>query len=219
MSAMNATRTLSALIATVVFAALPAPQPAQASTALQRCTTADGGEIFTDKACATFGAKTVPIPAAMLTRLARTFDKGREADIGQGMASTAVAPAVSRRAVASGCARTPQQLEMDLRGSLALGDVNRIAESYHWTGLSHKDGQRILSRLETLAGQPVRDVHYFNAQIIDAAFSGALYADASGARAPTTGNAGTLQLQLGTASISAVDLSVERYAGCYFVRF
>ncbi|CAN5624236.1 hypothetical protein BH23PSE2_BH23PSE2_10060 [soil metagenome] len=219
MSAMNAPRTLSALIATAVFAALPAPQPAQASTALQRCTTADGGEIFTDRACGALGARNAPIPAAMMTRLARTFDKGGDAETGHDVTHAAIAPAVSRRAAASGCARTPQQLEMDLRGSLALGDVNRIAESYHWTGLSHKEGQRILSRLESLADQPVRKVHYFDAQIIDAAFGGALYADASGPRAPVTGNAGTLQLQLGTSSISAVDLSVERYAGCYFVRF
>ncbi len=216
---MNAPRTLSALIATVLFAALPAPQPVQASATLQRCATADGGEIFTDEGCATFGAKSLTIPAPMMSRLARTFDKGREADIAHGMASTAVAPAVSRRAAASGCARTPQQLEMDLRGSLALGDVNRIAESYYWTGVNHKDGQRILTRLETVAGQPLREVHYFNAQIIDAAFSGELYADASGPRVPATGNAGTLQLQLGTSSISAVNLSVERYADCYFVRF
>jgi hypothetical protein len=216
---MNAHRTLSALIATVLFTALPAPQPVQASTALQRCTTADGGEIFTDKACASFGARSVPIPAPMMTRLARTFDKHGEADFMQDMSNAAVTPAVSRRSAASGCARTPQQLETDLRGSLALGDVNRIAESYHWTGLSHKDGQRILSRLETLAGQPVRELHYFNARIIDAAYSGALYADASGPRAPTTGNAGTLQLQLGTSLVSAVDLKVERYAGCFFVRF
>jgi hypothetical protein len=214
------TSALSALVATALFAALPAPQSVQASTALQRCTTAEGGEIFTDKACGALGAKAAPIPAAMMTRLARTMTSNdASGEFADAAAAITTAPPPSRRSPASGCARTTRQLEADLRGSLALGDVNRIAESYHWAGMTHADGQRIMSRLETLAGQPVRDVHYFDAQIVDAAYGSNLYADASGAGRPLTGRAGNLQLQLGASSVSVVDLAVERYAGCYFVRF
>lgn len=213
------TSALSALVATALFAALPAPRPVQASTALQRCTTAEGAEIFTDKACAALGAETAPIPAAMMTRLARTLTSDANDALADAAAAITTAPPPSRRSPAGGCARTARQLEADLRGSLALGDVNRIAESYHWAGMSHADGQRIMSRLETLAGQPVRDVHYFDAQIVDAAYGSNLYADASGAGRPLTGRAGNLQLQLGASSVSVVDLAVERYAGCYFVRF
>lgn len=215
----SASTTLSA-IAAALFTALPAPQPAQASTALQRCTTADGGEIFTDKACGALGAEVAPIPAPMMTRLARTFTQ--DVDDRDGVSASVLAaatPPVARRSPASGCARTPGQLETDLRGSLALGDVNRIAESYHWAGMTHADGQRVMARLETLAGQQVRDVHYFNARIVDAAYGSHLYADASGAGTPLTGSAGNLQLQLGASAVSVVDLAVERYAGCYFVRF
>lgn len=212
------TSALSALVATALFAALPAPQAAQASTALQRCTTADGSEIFTDKACGALGAETAPIPAPMMTRLARTMTSDASDELADPAAALTTVPP-SRRSPASGCARTARQLEADLRGSLALGDVNRIAESYHWAGMTHADGQRIMSRLETLAGQPVRDVHYFDAQIVDAAYGSNLYAGASGAGRPLTGSAGNLQLQLGTSAVSVIDLAVERYAGCYFVRF
>jgi hypothetical protein len=212
-------RTLSAVIATLLFAAMPAPRSVQASTALQRCTSADGSEIFTDTACSAFGADSAPISASMMTRLAHTFGQGADLDDDVRAAMSAAAPPLSRRSPTSGCARSPAQLEMDLRGSLALGDVNRIAESYHWTGLNHRDGQRILSRLEALADQPVRDMHFFNARIVDAAYGSNLYADASAVGATATGNAGNLQLHLGTSTVSVLDLSVERYAGCYFVRF
>ncbi|GAA4860237.1 hypothetical protein [Luteimonas vadosa] len=215
---MNATaRILSAALATAALAGLPAPQPAQASTALQRCTTSDGGEIYTDKACAAFGAQSAPIPAPMMTRLARTFTEDADGEQAVAMVETAAIPA-SRRSAASGCARTPRQLEADLRGSLALGDVNRIAESYHWVGVSSDDSKRILARLESMATEQVRDTHYFDASIAVGSYAN-LYADASGATPQPAGNAGTMQLQLGKASIRVVDLSVQKYAGCYFVKF
>lgn len=210
---------LAGLIATLLLMAVPSRQPLQAATALQRCSGADGVEIFTDKACAAFGAESAPIPAAMMTRLTRTFDSVREGDAEAAALVDVVAPPVSRRSPAGGCARSPAQLEQDLRGSLALGDVNRIAESYHWIGLDHADGHRIMARLERMAGKPVHDLHYFDARIVDAAYGSDLYADASGAQLPAGGSAGTLQLQLGGASISVVDLAVERHSGCYFVRF
>jgi hypothetical protein len=217
---MNATaRLLSAAIATVAMAGLPSPEPAQASTALQRCMTSSGEEIYTDRSCAAFRAESAPIPAPMMTRLARTFSAGDDAKGGEAIgADIPTTTPVSRRSPAAGCARTPQQLEADLRGSLMLGDVNRIAESYHWVGLGTDDSERILARLETMADQQVRDSHYFDARISAASF-GDLYADASGALPAASGNAGTLQLQLGRSSIQLVDLSVERYSGCYFVRF
>ncbi|MGI8560481.1 MAG: hypothetical protein ACR2J7_03400 [Luteimonas sp.] len=203
----------------MLFAALPAPQPVQAAIAVQRCTTADGGEIFTDKACSALGAETAPIPAPMMTRLMRTFSRDETDATAVAAAAATAAPRISRRAPSAGCARTTRQLEMDLRGALALGDVNRIAESYHWAGMTHRAGQQVMTRLESLAGQPVRDAHFFNAQIAAADF-GSMYADASGAASQSAGDAGTLQLQLGSTSVTqVVDLSVERYAGCYFVRF
>lgn len=215
---MNATAgILSAIIATILLAALPAPSPVQASTVLQHCTSADGSEIYTDKPCSAFSADNAPIPAAMMTRLSSTLPKDPEGLQDGAMTVSSAAP-VSRRSAASGCARTPQQLEADLRGSLALGDINRIAESYHWVGLDSDDSKRIFARLQTMADSQVRSTHYFNARITSA--YGDLYADASGEAPEQTGSAGVMQVQLGdNGSMQAVDLPVERYSGCYFVHF
>jgi hypothetical protein len=210
-------RILSTALATLLLSALPSPQALQATTALQRCTTADGSEVFTDKACSTLGASNAPIPAEMMTRLARTFDRDPDAEDLKASLEAAAQAVVARRSPAAGCARTPHQLQADLHGSLALGDVNRIAESYHWTGLSHQAGQRIMTRLESLAGSPVRAMHFFDAHA-GATFGASLYADA-GAPKASQGHAGTLQLQLGDDTVRALDLAVERHAGCYFVRF
>ena len=97
-------------------------------------------------------------------------------------AATDTRIAVSRRGPGSGCARTPTQLAMDLRGALGLGDVNRVAESYDWVGMSNKQGQRTLDRLQQLIGRPVIDSHYFDAQITSSPFADAgavITADAS----------------------------------------
>jgi hypothetical protein len=211
-------RILPSALAALLLSALPSPQDLQATTALQRCTNADGSEVFTDRACSAVGATSAPIPAAMMTRLARTFDRDPDAEDLEASLQAAAQARVARRSPAAGCARTPQELQMDLRGSLALGDVNRIAESYHWTGLSHQAGQRIMTRLESLAGHPIRAMHFFDAHGGGAAFGASLYADAN-SPGPMQGHAGTLQVQLGDHSIRALDLSVERHAGCYFVRF
>jgi hypothetical protein len=106
---------------------------------------------------------------------------------------------------------------MDLRASIALGDVNRVAESYHWVGLTTREGERVLDRLQRMAREPVADSHYFGAAIASPLDADAVEIASAGTG---PGSAGMLQLQLGRgAGISVVDLDVERYAGCYFVRF
>jgi hypothetical protein len=127
---------------------------------------------------------------------------------------------VSRRGPGSGCARTPTQLAMDLRGALGLGDVNRVAESYDWVGMSNKQGQRTMDRLQQLIGRPVIDSHYFDAQITSSPFADAgavITADASDDR---PGGAGMLQLTLGSGmQATIIDFDVRHYAGCYFIRY
>ena len=106
-------------------AMLPVAQPVQAAaTALQRCEGANGEVVYTDKACAAFGAASVPMSGELLTRIAyeeaKTYEDASLAPADRLAAPAAVAP--SRRSAASGCARTPTQLSMDLQGALALGD-------------------------------------------------------------------------------------------------
>ena len=197
-------------------AMLPVTQPVQAAaTALQRCEGANGEIVYTDKACASFGAASVPMSGELLTRIAyeeaKTYEDASLAPADRLAAPAAVAP--SRRSAASGCARTPTQLSMDLQGSLALGDVNRVAESYHWVGMGQRQAERVLARLEDLAGRPVVHAQYFNAQI-----GGAMAMADAGASTATNG--GILQVMFGEGSARrVVDFDVQRYAGCYFVRF
>jgi len=185
-----------------------APANAQSGGGIQRCEAADGTAVYTDRACASLGASASPMSGELLTRLASS---GRDLD--PGMFGARRAPQVARRSLASGCARSSTQLSMDLQGAWALGDVNRIAESYHWAGLDTGQARTIMQRLDRLAAQPLWQAHYFDARI-----GGAMhYADAA-AVAPSS--AGVMQLVFADgASPQVQDFDVRRYHGCYFIEF
>jgi hypothetical protein len=199
-----------------VFLALlsvPASPVALATTGIMKCANPDGSTVYTDRACRP-GSTAVPISGQLLTRIAR--DEARSGNAIDASPPGAI-PVGPRRSVADGCARTARQLQMDLRAAIALGDVNRIAESYHWVGLSTREGERVLDRLQRMARQPVADAHYFDA-VIASPLDPEAVEIASADTGP--GSAGMLQLQLGGGTgASVVDLDVERYAGCYFVKF
>ncbi|MEO6366194.1 MAG: hypothetical protein ABIO38_09145, partial [Luteimonas sp.] len=128
---------VATLATALLLAATPYSHGVSAATGLQRCQTQDGTVLYTDKACGVLGAAAKPISAELITRIAREEALSNvqpSTDLGQD--DLAATEAAGRRSLAGGCARTPTQLAMDLRGAFALGDVNRIAESYHWTGLS-----------------------------------------------------------------------------------
>lgn len=201
---------VATLAAALLIATTPYSQSVNAATGLQRCQTQDGTVLYTDKACGALGADAMPISAELMSRIAREealSNAQPSAEFGQdelGMTATA-----GRRSLTRGCARSPTQLAMDLRGAFALSDINRIAESYYWTGLSQQEGQRIMRRLEQFTAKRVSDVDYFNAQLQTAS-------------AVTTygGSAGVMQVKFGTGtSTSVTDFNVENYSDCYFVRF
>jgi hypothetical protein len=224
---MNRTLFLSTALLTAL-AALPAPTPAEAASdgaLLLRCKSPDGTVGYTDRSCAVFGAKAVPIDAELVSRIVRDrarharmeaaaagaepgFDMGSAMRIDDTYASTTTP---GRRSPASGCARSPAQLATDLHASVALGDVNRIAESYHFAGMSTAAGERVLDRLQRYAGRAVVDSSYYAATIGPAKAGGSDDGDA----------AGVLQLEVDgqDGGAAAVDFDVERYAGCYFVSF
>jgi hypothetical protein len=214
---------LSAFVATILLAAAPAAQQAQAGTGIQRCQGSDGATVYTDKSCAAFGARAVPMSGELLTKIVREQARAElatvEGDMALGGYADAETPlaagtaAVGRRSLSGGCARTPTQLAMDLRGAFALQDVNRIAESYDWVGMSSKGANRIMERLESLARHTIADTQYFDAQITS---GDALMAsdDTSG------GSGGVMQVTFGAGStLFVTDFDVQREAGCYFVRF
>lgn len=228
---------LVALAITAIIGASPLARHAQAGSGIQRCHGPEGAAVYTDKACATLGARAVPMSGQLLTTIARENARAEadslasmESDVESGidiefggfadaeMPLATTSAAVGRRSAGGGCARSPTQLAMDLRGAFALGDVNRIAESYHWVGMSHKGALRIMERLESLARHDIADTHYFNAQISSG--SGVDGWTAS-SESSIGGSAGVLQVTFGDdgRTLSVTDFDVERYADCYFVRF
>jgi hypothetical protein len=207
---------LASLAATLLLVAAPMAVPVQATSAILRCQSPDGTLVYTDKACSAFGAKAAPISGNLLTRIYRDESHFADSD------AAGALPEVARRDPSAGCARTPTQLAMDLRASLAMGDVNRVAESYHWVGMSTREGEHTIDRLQALTGKPVVDSHYFDAQIQMASLDDAgVNPEATEAGTSAIGGeAGMLQLVLGDdGSRSAIDFDVHRYAGCYFVTF
>lgn len=215
-SAVDPMKTLP--LATVAFTllatSLPLTSPVQAGTGIQRCQSADGTTIYTDTACSVLSAASLPLPSDLLNRLAREAAKTSLSPAEYASAAAPTTLAAARRSLTAGCARTPKQLSMDLRGSFALGDVNRLAESYHWVGLSQKQTKPIMQKLERLALQPLDDAQYFDAPIGPDAIQ---LADAG----IGTGNAATgmMQLRFGGDLPQALDFDVARYAGCYFIKF
>lgn len=175
--------------------------------------------VYTDKACKAIGAQVLPMSSELIRSLAReqayaaegtTDASGVPLDNAEQVAS-AQAYLAARRT--TGCARTPEQLALQLRGAVSMGDVNRIAASYHWAGMRSDQARSVLTRLEALGKAPATAAHYYNASFGDAAMmSMTPVAMRSG------GGAGYLQLVQGNGT-SVTEFDVHRVAGCYFVSF
>jgi hypothetical protein len=197
------TRALPALFSLTLLSALPWPQSVRADSGLMRCENADGSVAYTDRGCAAPGSKSVPVSGELLSRLAS--ERSREPQTSeQGYPNAFAVHNAGRRSPAAGCARSKKQLLADLEGSFALGDVNRLAESYHWVGKSNRQAQQQMLQLERMAHEGLMDAALFDARIDSFA-----------------GNDSTamLQLTLGKGSVRhVVDLDVLRYSGCYFAR-
>jgi ABC-type amino acid transport substrate-binding protein len=216
------------------LAAIPAPMPAEAATegSVVRCISPDGTIGYTDGNCAVFGAQAVPMDPELAARIAT--DRAYAADFGNDPggapagfdadSARLVQPVAGRRSPASGCARNPAQLANDLEASVALGDVNRIAESYHFAGMSTAAGERVLDRLQRYAGRVVVTSQYFGGGMASAA--GGSDGLPLGGMTPTAAWAGSAPSMVRLvfagddgAAATSLDLDVERYAGCYFVSF
>jgi hypothetical protein len=206
----------------IVAAALPAAAPVHASSNLQRCIAADGSEVYTDQACGRLGADPLPLPSELMARIVQdrafarrhdplrgTVDAARPLDVG-------MIP-IGRRSPESGCAKSATQLAADLRGALALGDVNRVAESYHWAGMSAKAGRPVMDRLQDLITKEVLDGRYYGGGRGGLSDAGSI---ASADGEPDSGSTGFLELVVdGDQAQSVIDFEVYRYRGCYFVSF
>lgn len=201
------------LAATVVLSmhevrALDAP-------AIQRCEASDGNAIYTDKPCAAFRAQPSRLSDDLNVRLAIADAENRRNGIDSHVSTLGAyrdaseplrATIPGRRSPSAGCARSPQQLSRDLVGAFAQHDVNRVAESYHWVGMSHRQALPVMKQLDRLSAQPLADARFLSAWI----GSG----EEAGARIPM--DAGLMQLVFADGG-RVVDFEVRRYSGCYFI--
>ncbi|KQY55089.1 hypothetical protein ASD14_02710 [Lysobacter sp. Root494] len=206
-------------IALFVFAAAPAiPQHAAraaSASVIQRCEAPDGNAIYTDKPCGAFRARPSRLSDDLGIRLAMAEAETRRGDIASQPVSFGAyrdaseplrATLPGRRSLSAGCARSPQQLSRDLVGAFALHDVNRVAESYHWAGMSQRQALPVMKQLERLSAQPLADARFLSAWI----GSG----EVAATRIPT--DAGLMQLVFADGG-RIIDFEVRRYSGCYFI--
>ena len=215
-SAMQARKPLlaSLIAASVLAAATSAPRPAEATaTGVLRCQMPDGTTLYTNQGCGAFGARSAPITADLANRIVSerrlearlgALRNGEDPDVALDelqAASVASAPS-TRRDVSAGCARTPAQLARDLQASMAMRDVNRVAESFDWQGMPNRDAQRVMDGLVRLAEHDLIGAEYFDAALGPAS------------------QAGVLQVTLRDDGAPRIDdFEVTRASGCYFLRY
>lgn len=188
-------------------AVMSTPGSAGAATGVARCAMPDGTFAYTNVGCSTLGGRHAALPADVQNRIER--ERRREAQLtGASLPADGLLPALpsggSERPKGQGCATTPQQLAVDLRASMARGDVNRIAESFDWAGMSHGRAMEMMTQLQRLGGASLVDAEYFGATL------------ASG---PQAAGGGTLQVVLQDSGVHKVaDFGVRRDGGCYFLQ-
>ena len=180
---------------------------AAASTGVARCVMPDGTHAYTNVACNRLGGRHAALPADVQNRI--RSERRREAlmtgaSLPAAEGLLADLPTESRRPRGQGCATSPRQLAVDLRASMAQGDVNRIAESFDWAGMSHEQAMRMMARIQRLGG-----VSLVGAEFFGASYGADQYASAGG----------TLQVVLQDRGAPRVtDFDVRRNAGCYFLQ-
>lgn len=103
-----------------------------ATAEVRRCGRDDGSMVFTDKTCASIGA--------------RDLLAAREPNAG------------SRGALYRSCARTVQDLIFEITAAIDARDANRLASVYHWPGMSSAVGYRVLGTLDVIVNRPLVDI-------------------------------------------------------------
>jgi hypothetical protein len=210
------------LICTALIAA-PALLPdtdVQASP-IQRCVTG-GSVVYTDQACRALGAQPAPMSATLIRNLVAAQRENAMLGVEPGYLDEAHGATTEEQENAKAylaarhsgvsCARSPEQLQLLLRGAVSMGDVNRVATAYNWAGMGSAQAKAVLTRLEGLTRDPVTSTNYYNASIGEAALATMSPAVLGG------GGAGYLQL-VQNGGTQVTEFEVHKLAGCYFVSF
>lgn len=148
------------------------------------------------------------MPTAMRLRIEATAPRERR---GHSVIAPAAARSHGRPARRSlGCARSTAQLSWHVQQAVALQDVNRLAESYHWIDQSSAQARQLMLQLQRIVSRPLLDARVYDARLHRA--------DAPASEVDA--DAGIMQIELGPdESRQMIDLDLVRYAGCYFARF
>ena len=148
------------LAALALAAALPPPAAAQ----IRRCTSPDGGTVYTDRSCESLGA---------------VENRPRNEGAGAG-------PAALR--YRGGCSRRLQDLVFEVTAAIDAGDVNRLARSYHWVGMSTRSGYAVVERLDAITRRPLLNISALRPveAVVAAADSAPLAASGGEAMLPAT---------------------------------
>jgi len=108
--------------------AFPSPAAGQVS----RCERADGSPVYTDHRCT-------------------DVDAVARAPAGPGLPG-------NRRVYRGGCARNLQDLMFEMSTAIDARDPNRLANVYHWAGMSGSGGYAVMDRLEAVVQRPLVDI-------------------------------------------------------------
>ena len=185
---------LAGLLLPIFATALASAIPATARAEVHRCTTPDGGSVYTDKVCSAIGA---------INRLPRA-----EPDI-----------AGASRLYRSGCSRTLQDLVYELSSAIDSRDVNRLAGIYDWNGMSTANAYAVMDKLDAIAQRPLVDVLPVvpSAPAEDGTLvDGEYYPQAAVRRAPVGIR---LEQTLGkSATPSRTVFGLRKYLDCWWVR-
>ena len=127
------------LPALLLLTALSLPAwPVQVQAQVRRCTSADGGTIYTDRKCAEIDA---------VERVPRQE------------------PGTQVRPYRGGCPRRVQDLIFEVTSAIDAHDANRLGAVYHWPGLSTRSGYAVMNRLDAITQRPLVDITALRAAV------------------------------------------------------
>lgn len=182
-----------------VFLLVPAAVATPPAAAeVRRCAMPDGNTVYTDRSCQSLGA----------------VELSREAS---------VHPAT--RLYHGRCAATLPDLLYEVTSAIDGHDVNRLAASYHWPGLSGSAANATMDRLDAIASRPLLDLRLVTADLAPGPASDGLpdpggpddVAAAPEVRVVPTGLRADQVLGDGKTQVST-RFSLRRHLGCWWVR-
>ncbi|HEU4814190.1 MAG TPA: hypothetical protein VFS99_08185 [Xanthomonadaceae bacterium] len=176
--------------AALLLSSISVSWPAPAGAVVRRCVMPGGNVVHTDRSCSSIGA----------------VEQSRH-DPG---------PAFPSRLYYGSCARTLPDLVYELTSAIDSRDVNRLAASYHWPGLSGSVANATMNRLDELAARPLLDLRIVTTDVTPAAPPDDPFAIPE-VRVRPTGLRVEQVLPDGNAQVTTM-LGLHRHMDCWWVR-